>query len=85
MLTSVNGFLTAMSDNVAPSSTPGQAQYIWAKGIATPSGTLGEGPPPALPAPTLPTPATGVVSCPSTRYFGALRDFATLREFLLPE
>jgi phospholipid/cholesterol/gamma-HCH transport system substrate-binding protein len=53
MLTSVNGFLTAMSDNVAPSSTPGQAQYIWTKGIATPSGTLGEGPPPdeSLPLP----------------------------------
>ena len=59
MLTSVNGFLTAMADNVAPSSTPGQAQYIWTKGIATPSGTLGEGPPPneGLPAGEAPDPA----------------------------
>jgi hypothetical protein len=49
MLTSVNGFLTAMADNVIHSSTPGQAQYIWAKGIATPSGTAGEGPSPVPP------------------------------------
>ncbi len=47
MVRSVNGFLTAMDDNVAGGSTPGQAQYIWTKGIATPSGTLGEGDPPA--------------------------------------
>jgi phospholipid/cholesterol/gamma-HCH transport system substrate-binding protein len=60
MLTSVNSFLTQITDNVAPGSTPGQAQFIWTKGIASPSGTVGEGPspvpdlggePPALPTP----------------------------------
>ena len=59
MLTSVNDFLRAITDNVAPGSTPGQAQYIWTKGIATPSGTLGEGPSPAPAPPTPALPADG--------------------------
>lgn len=63
MLTSVNGFLTAISDNVAPGSTPGQAQYIWTKGIASPSGTVGEGPSPAPSGPpALPTPDPSTVA-----------------------
>ena len=64
MLTSVNGFLTAISDNVvADASTPGQAQYIWARGIATPSGNVGEGEPPGPGGPpALPVPDPSTVS-----------------------
>jgi phospholipid/cholesterol/gamma-HCH transport system substrate-binding protein len=65
MLTSVNSFLVDMDANVAPGSTPGQAQFVWAKGIATPSGTLGEGPSPTEGLP-LPDPSGGGGPDPST-------------------
>ena len=51
MLTSVNEFLVSTVDNLVEGSPPGGAQYAWTKGIATPSGTLGEGP---SPVPELP-------------------------------
>jgi phospholipid/cholesterol/gamma-HCH transport system substrate-binding protein len=66
MLTSTNAFLTDIADNVAPGSTPGQAQFIWTRGVTTPSGIVGDGPPPtdllpgggAPPAVPAPDPST---------------------------
>jgi phospholipid/cholesterol/gamma-HCH transport system substrate-binding protein len=57
MLTSVNGFLRVIADNLVESSTPAQAQFIWTKGLATPSGTFGEGDPPVPSGPPAPLPA----------------------------
>jgi phospholipid/cholesterol/gamma-HCH transport system substrate-binding protein len=58
VLTAVNQFLPAIADNtIHDASTPGEAQYIWTRGITTPSGNVGEGPsptdggPPAIPTP----------------------------------
>lgn len=74
MLTSVNGFLTAISDNVvADASTPGQAQYIWTRGIATPSGNVGEGEPPGGGGPpALPVPDPSTVSAAAFRALNTL-------------
>lgn len=49
MLDSVNGFLVATVDNFVEGNPSGGAHFAWTKGIATPSGTLGDGPSPALP------------------------------------
>ena len=48
MLESVNQFLIKMAANVND-VTDAQTQYIWARGLATPSGTLGDEPPPSAP------------------------------------
>jgi ABC-type transporter Mla subunit MlaD len=57
MMTATNSFLVRIADNVDDGSTPAQAQYVWAKGIATPSGTLGENSEqPAPPQPSGPDP-----------------------------
>jgi hypothetical protein len=59
MLTGVNQFLVAIADNlIVDSPVPGQAQYVWTRGIATPSGTLGDGPSPTASAPA-PSPEPG--------------------------
>jgi phospholipid/cholesterol/gamma-HCH transport system substrate-binding protein len=50
-MTTTVDFLRAIADNLIESSTPGQAQYVWTRGIATPSGTLGEGEGPPQPEP----------------------------------
>jgi phospholipid/cholesterol/gamma-HCH transport system substrate-binding protein len=68
MLTSVNRFLSAMDDNVVPGSTPGQAQFIWTKGVATPSGTLGDGPSPAPSDGDTPDPTTAVNTVGATAH-----------------
>ncbi len=76
MLTSTNGFLTAIADNlIADASTPGQAQFIWTKGIATPSGTLGEdgGEETAPPGPpSLPTPDPTTVGAAANQALNTL-------------
>jgi len=42
MMEDINLFLRGMDDNVSHTSTAAQAQYVWARGITTPSGNLGE-------------------------------------------
>jgi hypothetical protein len=55
MLDSVNSFLTATVDNRVEGSPSGGAQFVWTKGITTPSGTVGDGPSPVPAIPAVPT------------------------------
>ncbi|MBL8774278.1 MAG: MCE family protein [Acidimicrobiales bacterium] len=64
LLQSVNQFLVKISNNVAARDTgaAAQAQYIWARGLATPSGTVGDAEPPV---PTDPAPVAPPVAAPA--------------------
>jgi phospholipid/cholesterol/gamma-HCH transport system substrate-binding protein len=78
MLDSVNAFLADLDDNVSGTSPVGQSQFVWAKGIATPSGTLGEGPSPVPDLPTGPpsggTPVAPAVNQALNTLLGLLGD-----------
>ena len=79
MLDSVNSFLTATVDNLVEGSPPGGAQYAWTKGIATPSGTLGDGPSPVPAVPSGPpsvgdTPVAPAVNQALNTLLGLLGD-----------
>jgi phospholipid/cholesterol/gamma-HCH transport system substrate-binding protein len=58
LLESVNQFLIKISNNVTAEDTgaAAQAQYIWTRGLASPSGTVGDS---EAPAPELPVPDPG--------------------------
>src|SRR5690606_29544367 len=62
LLQTVDQFLVRIANNVAARDTgaAAQAQYIWTRGVATPSGTIGD-----APAPSPAVPATGPPPAPS--------------------
>ncbi|HYF47520.1 MAG TPA: MlaD family protein [Acidimicrobiales bacterium] len=65
VLDTVTRFLPALADwTIRDATTPAQAQYVWTRGIATPSGNLGDGPPPGPPGgggPPMPLPDPSTV------------------------
>lgn len=66
LLESVDQFLVKISNNVAARDTgaAAQAQFIWARGVATPSGTIGDAPAPDPAAPGAPTAPGGAPADP---------------------
>jgi len=60
LLQTVDQFLVRIANNVAARDTgaAAQAQYIWTRGVATPSGTIGDAPAPSPELPTGDSPAT---------------------------
>lgn len=59
LLRTVDQFLVRIANNVAARDTgaAAQAQYIWTRGVATPSGTIGDAPAPAPEVPATGAPA----------------------------
>lgn len=82
VLDTVTDFLPKMSDwTIRDATTPAQAQYIWTRGIATPSGNLGDGPSPVPaggegPPMPMPDPSTvqGAANQALTTLLGLLGD-----------
>ena len=66
LLQSVNQFLVKISNNVTARDTgaSAQAQYIWARGLATPSGTVGDAEPPVPEDPAAALPAASAPADP---------------------
>jgi len=63
LLQTVDQFLVRIANNVAARDTgaAAQAQYIWTRGVATPSGTIGDAP---TPSPELPAVGASASSAP---------------------